>query len=135
MGALLIVPYANCLVSTRMKNWINPRMTSAERAAGPPPPCAPRREQLKPCTSTVRPVLTFISLSWHVPNSSVRAQTSDVDFLFGLDMLKRHLCVIDLKTGSLALGSAGAVVPFLSEKDLPSSARETKVIRFFLFVC
>lgn len=52
-----------------------------------------------------------------------------MDFLFGLDMLKRHLCVIDLKTGGgqLALGSAGATVPFLSEKDLPSSARETTV--------
>lgn len=42
-------------------------------------------------------------------------------------MLKRHLCVIDLREGVLALGSAGAKVPFLSEKDLPSSARETKV--------
>lgn len=49
-----------------------------------------------------------------------------MDFLFGLDMLKRHLCVIDLKSGVLALGSAGAAVPFLSEKDLPPSARETK---------
>ena len=55
-----------------------------------------------------------------------KSQTSDVDFLFGLDMLKRHLCVIDLKSGVLALGSAGAAVPFLSEKDLPPSARETK---------
>lgn len=56
------------------------------------------------------------------------SQTSDVEFLFGLDMLKRHLCVIDLRSGALALGSAGATVPFLSEKDLPSSARETQVI-------
>lgn len=50
-----------------------------------------------------------------------------MEFLFGLDMLKRHLCVIDLREGVLALGSAGAKVPFLSEKDLPSSARETRV--------
>ncbi|CAM9785243.1 unnamed protein product [Ectocarpus sp. 13 AM-2016] len=41
-------------------------------------------------------------------------------------MLKRHLCVIDLKSSMLGLGSAGASVPFLSEKDLPSSARETQ---------
>ncbi|CAN0575555.1 unnamed protein product, partial [Ectocarpus sp. 12 AP-2014] len=57
-------------------------------------------------------------------------KTSDVDFLFGLDMLKRHLCVIDLKSSTLGLGSAGASVPFLSEKDLPSSARETQASRY-----
>lgn len=50
-----------------------------------------------------------------------------MDFLFGLDMLKRHLCVIDLKSNHVALGSAGTTVPFLSEKDLPASMRETKV--------
>ncbi|CBJ32761.1 conserved unknown protein [Ectocarpus siliculosus] len=62
----------------------------------------------------------------HFPCSFTILQTSDVDFLFGLDMLKRHLCVIDLKSSMLGLGSAGASVPFLSEKDLPSSARETQ---------
>lgn len=62
----------------------------------------------------------------HFPCSFTILETSDVDFLFGLDMLKRHLCVIDLKSGLLGLGSAGATVPFLSEKDLPSSARETQ---------
>lgn len=61
-------------------------------------------------------------------------QTSDVEFLFGLDMLKRHLCVIDLKKGELALGSAGTTVPFLSEKDLPLSARETRVSAGVLFL-
>ncbi|CAN0133515.1 unnamed protein product, partial [Hapterophycus canaliculatus] len=63
----------------------------------------------------------------HFPCSFTILETSDVEFLFGLDMLKRHLCVIDLRKGVLALGSAGAAVPFLSEKDLPSSARETQV--------
>eukprot|EP00903_Cladosiphon_okamuranus_P012312 g11544.t1 len=62
----------------------------------------------------------------HFPCSFTILETSDVEFLFGLDMLKRHLCVIDLREGVLALGSAGAKVPFLSEKDLPSSARETR---------
>lgn len=61
-------------------------------------------------------------------------QRSDVDFLFGLDMLKRHLCVIDLKKGELALGSTGATVPFLSEKDLPPSARETRVSSGVMFL-
>lgn len=41
-------------------------------------------------------------------------------------MLKRHLCIIDLNSGVLKLGSAGASVPFLAEKDLPTSARETQ---------
>eukprot|EP00752_Nemacystus_decipiens_P007191 g6440.t1 len=62
----------------------------------------------------------------HFPCSFTILETSDVEFLFGLDMLKRHLCVIDLREGVLALGSAGTKVPFLSEKDLPSSARETR---------
>ncbi|CAN0480751.1 unnamed protein product, partial [Discosporangium mesarthrocarpum] len=53
-------------------------------------------------------------------------QTSDVDFLFGLDMLKRHQCVIDLRSGSLSLGSTGETVPFLAEKDLPMSVRESR---------
>lgn len=46
-----------------------------------------------------------------------------MDFLFGLDMLKRHQCCIDLKRSVLVLGSAGKEVPFLVEKDLPARAR------------
>lgn len=46
-----------------------------------------------------------------------------MDFLFGLDMLKRHQCCIDLKRHLLVLGSAGKEVPFLAEKDLPARAR------------
>lgn len=63
----------------------------------------------------------------YFPCSFTILETSDVDFLFGLDMLKRHLCVIDLKSNHVALGSAGTTVPFLSEKDLPASMRETKM--------
>lgn len=37
-------------------------------------------------------------------------EKNDVDFLFGLDMLKRHQCVIDLRRGVLQLGSAGVEV-------------------------
>jgi DNA damage-inducible protein 1 len=50
-------------------------------------------------------------------------ENDDVDFLFGLDMLKRHQCCIDLRRNLLVLGSAGKEVPFLAEKDLPARAR------------
>lgn len=77
---------------------------------------------------TLAPPSPLLSAPVGFRNSRIRLlQKSDVDFLFGLDMLKRHQCVIDLKSGALALGSAGTIVPFLSEKDLPSSARETQV--------
>jgi DNA damage-inducible protein 1 len=42
-------------------------------------------------------------------------EKSDVDMLFGLDMLKRHQCVLDLKQGVLRMGSGNVTVPFLSE--------------------
>lgn len=48
----------------------------------------------------------------------------DVEFLFGLDMLKRHQCVIDLKESCLRIGTGNVTVPFLSESELPESARE-----------
>jgi DNA damage-inducible protein 1 len=42
-----------------------------------------------------------------------------VEFLFGLDQLKRHQACIDLKHNCLDMG--GQKIEFLSEKDLPSS--------------
>lgn len=51
-------------------------------------------------------------------------EKDDIDFLFGLDMLKRHRCIIDLQRNELHLeGANGAEsVPFLAEKDVPKSA-------------
>ncbi|KAF9584451.1 DNA damage-inducible protein 1 [Lunasporangiospora selenospora] len=46
-----------------------------------------------------------------------------VDLLFGLDMLKRHQACIDLKKDCLVIN--GTEIRFLSEHELPSSARET----------
>jgi len=48
----------------------------------------------------------------------------NMDFLFGLDMLKRHQCCIDLKRNVLVLQSDGKSedVPFLQEHDLPDQA-------------
>jgi DNA damage-inducible protein 1 len=51
-------------------------------------------------------------------------ERNDVDLLFGLDMLKRHQCLIDLRENCLHIGSGNVKVPFLAEKDLPDSAKE-----------
>ncbi|KAG8233015.1 hypothetical protein J437_LFUL013684, partial [Ladona fulva] len=46
-----------------------------------------------------------------------------MEMLLGLDMLKRHQCCIDLKRNVLRIGTTGTETPFLSERDLPESAR------------
>jgi DNA damage-inducible protein 1 len=43
----------------------------------------------------------------------------NMDCLFGLDMLKRHRCCIDLGGNVLKFPSVGLDAPFLHEKDLP----------------
>ena len=50
---------------------------------------------------------------------------SDVDFLFGLDTLRRYRCVIDLIDNCLRIdGSTGAEkVEFLPENQLPENAK------------
>lgn len=53
----------------------------------------------------------------------------DMDFLLGLDMLKRHLCSIDLEKGCLKFRLAPGQyleTPFLHEKDLDESKGGTK---------
>jgi len=47
------------------------------------------------------------------------------DMLFGLDMLRRHQCVIDLNRNLLVIGTTGTETRFLSESELPESARLT----------
>lgn len=52
----------------------------------------------------------------------------DMDFLLGLDMLKRFNCMIDLGDGTLKfrLGDRVMSTPFLHEKDLDQSKGGTK---------
>lgn len=42
-----------------------------------------------------------------------------MEFLLGLDMLRRHRCCIDLAANVLRIGDNQLEVPFLSEKDIP----------------
>lgn len=46
-----------------------------------------------------------------------------MDMLLGLDMLKRHQCLIDLKRNVLVMGTTGTETPFLGEGELPECAR------------
>lgn len=46
-----------------------------------------------------------------------------MDMLLGLDMLKRHQCVIDLKKSVLVIGTTGSETHFLPESELPPCAR------------
>lgn len=46
-----------------------------------------------------------------------------MDMLLGLDMLKRHQCVIDLKNNILKIGTTGTETRFLNESELPDHAK------------
>lgn len=54
------------------------------------------------------------------PCSFVVLDSSNMEFLFGLDMLRKHQCIIDLKENVLRVGGGEVSVPFLQEKDIPS---------------
>ena len=61
-----------------------------------------------------------MKLSGHfVPTAiTVLEQEQEMDFILGLDMLRRHQCCIDLKRNVLMIGSVGAELPFLGEGDI-----------------
>ncbi|KAL0915449.1 hypothetical protein M5K25_015867 [Dendrobium thyrsiflorum] len=54
------------------------------------------------------------------PCSFTVLDAPNMEFLFGLDMLRKHQCIIDLKENVLRLGGGEVSVPFLQEKDIPS---------------
>ena len=47
----------------------------------------------------------------------------DMQFLFGLDMLRRHAAQIDLAANVLRFTHLGVELPFLQGADLPAAAR------------
>ncbi|KAI3466383.1 hypothetical protein Pfo_023046 [Paulownia fortunei] len=53
------------------------------------------------------------------PCSFLVLDSPNMEFLFGLDMLRKHQCIIDLKESVLRVGGGEIAVPFLAEKDLP----------------
>ncbi|RUS88707.1 hypothetical protein EGW08_003522 [Elysia chlorotica] len=50
-------------------------------------------------------------------------ENQPMDMLLGLDMLKRHQCIIDLRQNRLEIGDEKIFTPFLGEADLPEHAR------------
>ncbi|XP_073303731.1 protein DNA-DAMAGE INDUCIBLE 1-like [Primulina huaijiensis] len=54
------------------------------------------------------------------PCSFTVLDSPNMEFLFGLDMLRKHQCIIDLKENVLRVGGGEVAVPFLAEKDIPS---------------
>jgi DNA damage-inducible protein 1 len=55
----------------------------------------------------------------HIPISISVLEGDNVNFILGLDNLKRHQCSIDLKDNVLRFGSLDVAVPFLAEHELP----------------
>lgn len=58
-----------------------------------------------------------------LPSSFNVLEKQPMDMLLGLDMLKRHQCVIDLKNNILKIGTTGTETKFLNESELPNHAR------------
>ncbi|KAH6768138.1 ubiquitin family protein [Perilla frutescens var. frutescens] len=54
------------------------------------------------------------------PCSFMVLDAPNMEFLFGLDMLRKHQCIIDLNENVLRVGGGEVSVPFLAEKDIPS---------------
>lgn len=52
-----------------------------------------------------------------------------MEFIFGLDMLKRHQCVIDLKKNVLKIGTTGEEIPFLGEGDIPKQHEDQENLK------
>lgn len=58
----------------------------------------------------------------HIPISITILDQEGMDFLFGLDNLKRHQCNIDLHKNIIRFPILDVELPFLSEHEIPKSA-------------
>lgn len=69
---------------------------------------------------------SFFPCSISIMETPKDKNAQEMPFLFGLDMMKRHLCQIDLQHGCLNFPVSCVKVPFLHEKDLNESQGGTK---------
>ena len=72
---------------------------------------------------------SFFPCSINIMDTKQGLGDKDMEFLFGLDMLKRHRCKIDLEVNALVfrMGNGDLMeAPFLHEKDLVESRGGTK---------
>ena len=61
---------------------------------------------------------------------TVLEKEQDMDFIFGLDMLRRHQCQIDLKDNVLRLGTIEKAIPFYTLVPIrPRSRGERRFLR------
>ncbi|PKA47511.1 hypothetical protein AXF42_Ash014707 [Apostasia shenzhenica] len=67
-------------------------------------------------------IYLFLQVIGHLffPCSFIVLDAPNMDFLFGLDMIRKHQCIIDLKENVLRVGGGEVSVPFLQERDIPS---------------
>jgi Aspartyl protease len=81
-----------------------------------------------PCSVTIMDDATLPTGGGHGGEDDGSAKPKDMDFLLGLDCLKRFKCMIDLGEGKLKfrLGDSIMETPFLHEKDLDESKGGTK---------
>ncbi|VDP05849.1 unnamed protein product [Soboliphyme baturini] len=56
-----------------------------------------------------------------LPTSFTVLEDSTVDLLLGLDMLKRHQCIIDLRRNLMVIGTTGRETKFLPESEIPKT--------------
>jgi DNA damage-inducible protein 1 len=66
---------------------------------------------------------TVVIGSDHLPTSFSILENQPMDMLLGLDMLRRHQCILDLRQNRLVIGTTGNSTPFLSESELPEHAK------------
>lgn len=65
-----------------------------------------------------------VKVGAHFLPMSITIMERGPDFLFGLDMLRRYQCAIDLKGNCLRFNTDPEVaLPFLAEHQLPESVR------------